>query len=399
MLFLAIAVPVIVVAITFTVYLYAPGGRSEQHYVFLNQAEDFADQAAEEEDITLRRNSWNQVLYWLDQANEYGQSDEADALRRRAQDSLDGMDRVDRVIFQPATGAHLGDSVNVTQLVATTSDIYALDSNAGRALRLTRASSGYELDASFECGPGEQGDFTIHPLVEILLLPAKNQFDTRLMAVDQTGQLVYCKSGEAPEVTRPPVPDTGWGEISAASLDNDVLHILDKLNNRIWLYVGDDSSFSEGPRLYFDNEVPRLDDVTDIAVNGEDLFLLHSDSTVTKCQFRSSSFSQTRCTEPAPFGDDREGRESNPVSFLDAAFVQAQVVRLFAPTLYLLDTANNAVYQMTVLLNFQRQYRPDDASYPLPNREVTAFTVIEEPMSRQVMLAFGNIVYFGSATY
>ncbi len=74
---------------------------------------------------------------------------------------------MERVVFQPATASTLGEGVNVTRLAATTSDIYALDASVGRVLRLTRASSGYEIDPDFECGPGTQGDVTVGPLVEL----------------------------------------------------------------------------------------------------------------------------------------------------------------------------------------------------------------------------------------
>jgi hypothetical protein len=104
------------------------------------------------------------------------------------------------------------------------------------------------------------------------------------------------------------------------------------------------------------------------------------------------AFAPTRCKDPAAFGDPRPGRTPNPAVFSDAVFSQIITTQPPDPSLYMLDTTGQGVYHFSLLLNFQRQLRASTTTdVRLPNAAPTAFTVSP---TRQVVLAFGNQVYY-----
>ena len=91
MLFIALAVPVVVVAVAATIYMQR--GRGEMQVAALQTARQFATQAAARDDPELRLKDWNQALTWLDKADSYGGSEEATQLRNQVQDGVDGLGR------------------------------------------------------------------------------------------------------------------------------------------------------------------------------------------------------------------------------------------------------------------------------------------------------------------
>ncbi len=116
MLMIALAVPLAVVAVAATVYFQR--GRGEQYQAFLRTAQQFADQAAQQQDLALQREDWNQALFWLDKAAPYGQSDEGTALTQHAQAGLDNMDGIMRLTYLPA-GNPMPEGTHITRMVAT----------------------------------------------------------------------------------------------------------------------------------------------------------------------------------------------------------------------------------------------------------------------------------------
>jgi hypothetical protein len=391
MLFVAIAVPLVVVSIAAAVYFQR--GRGEQYQAFLRTARQFSEQAGAQQDSVLQREDWNQALYWLDKAAVYGKSDEGDQLKRNAQQALDGMDGILRLTFQPVGGT-LPKTANITRMVATINDVYMLDSTSGSVFRLYRTGSGYELDTSFICGPGKAGSAIIGPLLDIVPLPPNNEYKASVMGIDAGGNLEYCAanvSGFSSATLTP--PDSNWGEISRMVLYQDVLFVLDPKVNAVYRYVGDKGSiFTSGPRLYFDNQVPTMSDVVDIAVDQENLYLLHEDGSMTTCS--DAGFS-TECADPSPYGDGRSGREPAPLLFEGSHFTRLQATQPPDPSLYILDRQANSIYQFSLRkLNLQRQYRAGlELDYPLPERSATAFAVTP---NRRVTLAFGDQVFFAS---
>ncbi|HCE16669.1 MAG TPA: hypothetical protein DEQ80_02300 [Anaerolinea thermolimosa] len=389
MLFIALAVPLMVTAVAATVYFQR--GRGEQYRAYLRTAAQFAEQAAAAGDEALRREDWNQTLAWLDKAAGYGHSEEADQLRQQAQHALDEMEGIVRLNYLPA-GSPLPEGVVVTRMVATISDVYLLDGQIGQVYRLFRTSQGYELDSRFTCGPGKAGAVIIGPLLDIAPLPPVNEFKATVAGIDAGGNLVFCAPGVSgfSSMTLIP-PDINWGAISRMTIFQDTLYVLDAKVNAVYRYFRSDGMlFASPPRLYFDNQIPHMTDVIDMAVDQEYLYLLHQDGSMTTC---SASGFTTECTDPAPYGDSRHGRVPDPLTFEDARFIRMQTTQPPDPSLYILDDRASSIYHFSLRkLNLQRQYRPQvEPEYPLPAKAATAFVITP---NRRALLAFGNRIFY-----
>ncbi|HSV85150.1 MAG TPA: hypothetical protein VLH85_01150, partial [Levilinea sp.] len=242
---------------------------------------------------------------------------------------------------------------------------------------------------------GPAGGLIVSPLVDIVLLPAESPYS--LLAVDPTGNLVYCAAGEDSSAVQLPPPDPNFGEITAMTIEQGVLHLLDKPNNRIWLYVGQNYAYSEQPRLFFDNEVPQLSDVVDMVANNEDLYLLHQDGSMTTCIFRSFAMAQTRCDDSTPYQDHRQDRSLSVERIPDTQFIQMQTTAPPDPSLYILDATGPSIYHFSLRLNLQNHFSPDPVlESSQPGLAPGAFAI---STNRIIYLAVGNQVYFATMPY
>jgi hypothetical protein len=333
------------------------------------------------------------VLFWLDKAEERGSSDAGAKLRAQAQGALDAMDGIDRVTYRPAVAAFPAE-VNITRMVASINDVYLLDGKNGRVLRLFRTADGYNLDTAFVCGPGKAGAAIIGGLVDIAPLPPNNDHKATVMGIDAGGNLVYCNPNAQTFDSQPLTPpDTNWGKIVRMVLYQKQLFVLDPQVNAVYWFAADDGmSFTGAPRLYFDKHIPHMTDVVDLAADQEYLYLLHADGTMTTCT--ASGFS-TECADPAPYGDPRNGRMSEPLKFDDAKFILMQSTQPPDPSIYILDQMASSIYHFSQRrLNLQEQYRSEPKpDYPLPEQPATAFVITP---NRRVMLAFGNQVFYAA---
>lgn len=389
LLFIAIAVPVIIVAIATTVYLQA--GIGEERIAFLQQARIYADQAAAQKDAALRRNAWEQTMYWIKKAEAYGADEESQALRKKAQAALDSMDGIVRLSLVPAFSGILGSQVNISRIVTSSSDLYLLDSSQGRVLRLMLAGRSYEFDPNFSCGPGPADNKIISPLIGMAAMPLKNDKNAVILAVDAAGNVLYCRIAEPPLAATLKPPENNWGKINAMSLSDGNLHLVDIPNNGVYRYDGNGYTFGGQARPFFGNAVPALSDVLDMTTYLDDLYLLHGDGTMTVCTWSDFESMPTRCTDPASYGDARKtGAFPN---FPDARFLQMTTTQPPDPSLFILDTSGPSIYHFSLRLNLQRQLRQDTLSdYPLPNKTATAFAISP---TRTIFMAFGNEVFFG----
>lgn len=389
MLFIALAVPVMVVAVAATIY--AQRGRGELQLANVQAARQYVDQAAQREDIVLRRQDWNQAMGLLDKAEMYGESQAATDLREVVQRGMDDLDGVTRIAFRSAVNGSLGEGVKIIRMVGLASDIYMLDASQGRILRMSRAGQAYELDPSFACGPVNYGNVTVGKLLDITLLPPDNIAKANVMGIDAGGNVLFCSLTEKPAVFTLPVPDSNWGNITRAVYFQDGLYVLDAVSNQIYRFVFVNGQIKGGAGFYFDNQIPKLDDVVDIAVDQEYIYLLHADGTMTSC---SDTGDKTVCDDPAPYGDARQGYEPSPLKFAGASFVILQATQPPDPSLYILDANNYSVYHLSLRkLNLQRQYRPlARADYPPQDKKASAFLITP---NRRLMLAVDNQAYFG----
>lgn len=390
LLFIAIAVPVLVVAIATTIYFRS--GKSEQRQAYLLAAQQMALQAAGQQDVVTQRKDWTQTLYWVDKAEEFGRTDDTRYLHEQAQTAIDTIDGVVRLPMQLAVATGLPSDANITKIAAASDDVFALDSNDGHIIRLTLTNLGYEVDPKFICGPGPSGAKTIGPLIDLFVLPPDNQFKASLVAIDRAGNLLYCIPGESPLSTTLTPPDTHWGKITAYSYQNNTLYILDPLSNAVWRYGGSNYGFGGSPHLFFDQDVPNLSDVIDLTVYQDDLYLLHKSGKTTVCTFSGFDFSPTRCSDPAPYGDPVSGKDISV--FENASFIQLLSTQPPDPSLYYLDTNGPAIYHFSLRLNLEHQYRFDpNNDSPDPRSPVTAVDIAS---NRVLFLAYGNELYYST---
>jgi hypothetical protein len=389
LLFIAVAVPLAVAAISLTVYFQS--GASEQYQIYFQQAQEFAAQASGLTDPTQRRNAWSQTIYWIDKAEGYKQTTDSKELRTRAQQMLDSMDGITRLDLQQALPGGFSTSVKITRMAASGGDVYFLDSSQGRVLRMFMTGTGYEVDPQFSCGPGQSGSLIISHLVDLATLPPGNSFGATVLAIDRTGNLLYCIPGSPPVSAALPPPDNNFGTISTFALDQGDLYVLDIQNNAVWIYLGQNLGFGDRPHLFFDNSIPHLADVIDLAEYDGDLYLLHEDGKMTLCTYKSASFASTRCQDPAKYGDQRPGHSGQLLTFQGAHFIQMETTVPPDPSLYVLDTSGTAIYHFSLRLNLQKQLRPEPGGdTSLPSGPPSAFTITSD---RVALFAYGNQVY------
>ena len=389
LLFIAVAVPLAVVAISLTVYFQS--GATGQYQLYFQQAQEYAAQASGLNDPVQRRNAWSQTIYWIDKAEGYQQTTDSKALRTQAQQMLDSMDGITRLDLQQALPGGFSNSVKIVHMSALNDNVYVLDSTQGRILRMFMTGTGYEVDPQFNCGPGPSGSLVISHLVDLVALPPGNSFGATVLAIDSTGNLLYCIPGSPPVSAALPPPDNNFGTVSTFSLDQGDLYVLDTQNKAVWIYSGQNLGFGARPQLFFDNPVPHLTDVIDMAENGGDLYLLHEDGRMTLCTYKSAAFASTRCQDPAKYGDQRPGHSGQMLTFQGAHFIQMETTLPPDPSLYVLDTSGQAIYHFSLRLNLQKQLRPEaGVNTSLPSGPPSAFTITSD---RIALFAYGNLVY------
>jgi len=165
-----------------------------------------------------------------------------------------------------------------------------------------------------------------------------------VMGIDAGGNLVYCSPNLTGFDSRLlALPDSGWGTIVSITLYNDALFILDPKMNAVYRYDVSSGVFTERPHLYFDNTIPQLDNVIDMAVDQEFLYLLHADVRMTVCDSGGFVFAPTKCTSPSPYGDPRPGYEPAPLAFIGSRFIHIQTTQPPDPSLFALDAANKSI--------------------------------------------------------
>jgi hypothetical protein len=383
MVFIAIAIPLILAVIGGMVFLQR--GRAQQHQIYYQQAVDAAAYAATLTNPLEQRLAWQTAIGDLNKAENYALTSQSQELRTQVIAKLDTMDAVKRLDYQQAIVGGLDSGINVTRIVATTTDLYLLNGKEGNVLHAIMTGRGYEVDPNFQCGP-TYGPINVGPLVDIAELPP-GSLNASVLGMDANGNLLYCVVGSPPYSASLAPPNTGLGEPSAMSLDRGDLYVLDPKVNAVWIYRN--MEVSQQPRLFFGDTIPPMLDVIDLAVYNDDLFLLHADGHTTKCTYSGLAESPTRCDDPSPYSDNRPGREHGPV-IEDAVFNQIFFSSFPERSIFLLDPKNQAVYYFSVLLTLQWQYQPKAA---LADGEATAFAISP---NRTAFLAIANNVYYAA---
>jgi hypothetical protein len=380
MAFTALAVPVVVVTVSSVVYLRL--GRDAQYETLYAQAQQIAERSTEQIDVAAKHADIETALDLLNKAEVYRLAPEVQALKGQLRYSLDELELIKRVNYQPAIIGGLPASVNVTRMVVIEDDLYLLDSGRGNVIRATLTSQGYEVDLTFQCGPTTSG-----ALIDIAAWPSGYKPPARLLALDGSGNIQYCQPNEAPKADRLTPPNTeAWGQVKAFTLDLGDSYALDAPSKGVWIYWRSD--FTQEPSMFFNEEIPDMQDVVDMTVNRGDLYLLHADNRLTLCFYSDFQGVPTRCSNPN-FVDFRPGRESLPL-IPPGPFSQVQNTLPPDPSLYFLEPQNQSVYHFSLRnLAFQRMIAAEN---PLPSGNATAFFV--DNLQGYIYLAVGNQVFY-----
>jgi hypothetical protein len=381
----AIAVPLVVVAVSALVY--SSIGRTQQFHLYYSQAADMVLVAQTESDFETIHEAWENALEYINLAEAYQTTTDSEALHQLVTSELDKMDEVVRLEFKPAIIGNLSSSIRIRQMVATGKALYILDIESGHVLRAELAGTQFEMDTEFRCGPGAYGSMIVDKIIDIASLHEPSQEGAEIVAMDVNGNLLYCIPEKAPLAITLVPPDVLWGKPNAITVENENLYVLDPLTNAVWYYEGDeDYQFREAPYFFFREEVPTLKGAIDIAVDREVLYILYDDGHTTTCKFSTLEEAPTSCDDPTPYTDSRQGRGDNP-ELTDMVFYQIQHTQPPEPSLYYLNPLDRDIYQFSLRLNLVQLYRPQ-SDFP----EGLATAVAISP-TRSIFLAQDNKVY------
>ncbi len=394
LVFIAVVIPVLVVTIASVVYLQF--GQSIQYDELYGQALNQRALATSEVDPARQRDAWQSVLSILQKADAYRETDESKALRAEALANLDKLMGVIRLEFAPAFANGLGGSVQVSRLAASESDLYMLDAERGSILHASFTGRSLTLDSAFNCQPGTHAGYQVGALVDILALPKVNAVGATVLGIDASGNLLYCSPGQVPQAfPLPLLPNTNWGRITSFALDNGNLYVLDATSRAVWVFIGKDSTFTDTPYFYFSNQIPNgIENTIDMAVSGDDLYLLHADGHMSTCTFSRIAETPTRCVDPAPRIDNFPAHRDLDI-FAQAHFTQLTLTAPPNSVVLLLDSENQKVYRLTPRsLELQNQVTGyADEGNPFQSGPVSAMAVSPNYV---LYLAIGSQVYFAN---
>ncbi len=395
--FVAVVIPLALVVAASTVYVrYGKTSQYEENYQLAVQA---AVGAIGQTDPAVVRHAWESCLYYLDRAEVYLVTQESRELRRIAQSALDGLDGIVRLDFRQVSGS-LGEGRRITRMAATEDGLFMLDEASGEVLHaLFTQQPELRMDDFFRCRSGVYNGLQVGPLIDLAALPAINTRNADVLAMDGNGTLLYCTVGGEPVAVALAAPSVGWTGVRNFSLDSDGrnLYLLDQ--HAVWVYAGTLGEFTELPISFFSEQVPQnMDQVIDLAVSGDNLYLLFQDGHMAACTLSRLSVVPTRCTDPLTFVDERPNHLSG-ATITDAIFSQMMFGPTPDPSLYLLEPLTQAVYRFSPhadAMTLQGQFRAsaDLVQAGFAGQRATAMAF---GPNRSLFLCVGNKIYYAGA--
>ncbi|MBG0771965.1 MAG: hypothetical protein H0S82_09660, partial [Anaerolineaceae bacterium] len=392
MVFIAVAVPLVVVALAVGVYLSR--GKSQQYEYYYQQAEQYAQAAAMMTDSAAAKESWNQALEMVMQAEEYRSTDETVLLRDQVEDALDLLDGAVRLDYRPALTGTLYDGIEITRIITVGADLYLLDEAGGRVIHAESRSAGFEVDAEFVCAAGNFETGSIGALVDMVALPINNPYLAHVLAIDAQGNVAYCGAGMDPIVAQLPQSSGFSGEITAITYASNTLYALIPSVSTVRVYYATNSLFSEAPAEFFTGvdaeNMPDLNQAVDLAVNGDMLYLLRADGALVSCEGNAVGDSAVVCEIPVTYVDGRTGFEDQAVTMPASAFTELLFTSPPDQTISMLDSNNGDIFQFSQTFRLHRMLRPSFGSYEVEDPTATAFYI---GIDRVAFIAFGHQLY------
>jgi hypothetical protein len=384
-----IAVLVPLITVVFGSVFAIKRGRNQLYETHFTQAQELLTQA-EIQDNPL--DYYQTIVTAMDEiqaARSYQKTDEVEELYQAIRLELDTLDRITRLDYQPVFSRGLGVDVTISKIVVTPwNDLYMLNEDHGTVIWAQSNPDGYQIVDEFSCGPIE-GHITVGPLVDIVSLPTSQEDQATVLGIDQNHTMIFCYAdlSETPVIFEDTSYTLGRGPVKAISMSSSTpynLYILDPEKRAIWLEY-QSQNYHEGSEYFGAVDSPEMEDALELATSGSELYILHSDGYVTKCVTERPD-SDPLCTTPFEYSDPREGHESGP--FISGATFNSFTIKSSpGMAVYMLDSAEQAIYRFSTQLEFQEQFRPIEG---LIDQPATAFAVT---MSDRAFLAVDNQVY------
>jgi hypothetical protein len=360
---IAIIIPLVVVTIASVVYFRF--GRDLQYDNYLAQAEAARARAIGQDDPVAERIAWQDTLVALGQAEDFNITPETRELRGEAQSQLDELLGIVRLGFEPAVSG-LPRNINISRIAANDNEIFMLNGNNGEILRAYLIGANYQYDDTFDCKPGEYGGKNVGTLVELIALPKANAMAASVLGIDQQGNLLYCADNQVPQALALLQPSVGFREITAISLDSDVLYLLDAISREVWVYGGQASTFINYPIAFFEQAPEGLENAIDMSVEGSDLYLLFKDGHLASCTYSLNQNVPTRCINPVQMIDPHPAAGGGN-TFEQAFFTEMHLSAPPDAAILLLDSQGQAVYKLG-----PRSYELQNQLHPFNNGEDNA---------------------------
>lgn len=389
--FISILIPLLVA--TIGVLVYFRFGVSSQYDTSIRAAQLMREQAMSETDPVRQLEAWNNVLQRALQAESYNETNDTQAMRQEAQLHLDALQGLSRLNFSPLFASGL--SADISRMAVSDTDLYMLDAAHGNILRAAVNGNVYKLE-NFDCSPGVYGNTTVGSLVDLLILPKSNMLNSTVLGVDAAGNLLYCAPDRSPRMLTLTPPGTNWGRIVAMTLDGNKLYVLDAPARAVWIYNGKEDAatqdeigtFPDAPYIFFGIQIPDIEDAIDIAVSGDELYLLHADGSITYCMYSRIDDKPTRCDSPVTLVNHFTAYGETDV-FAQANFRQMVLTGQPDATLLLLDAEGQQVYRLSSR-GFELLGILSSEAGTFPNGPLGAMTFSPNHI---LYVAYGNQVY------
>lgn len=396
MLMIAILVAVFVSAIGISVY-FQSGLGSQQRELIANANLLVAD-ALEEADGNHKILLYEEALRLVTESETYGKSKETSEFKDFIQKELDDLKGINRLDVQYTILGGLDRRINIKKMeIHESGDIYALDTDTGRVIRLVSTSSDFAVDTAFVCGPGKYGDVIVDGLIDIEAINYANKLNATLMGIDSRGNLILCSKTSEPVGIKLRQSEVNWGEIKALTFNGYYLFILDsgEVTRDIYRYPANDYEFDLIPESIFSTNIPEyLIGAVDIAANQEELFLIDKESELTRCNLYGGN-TGSACENNIGYGVIVDGQSRETISTISGTdFSQIYLTDPPDPSIYFLDNASGSIYHFSLALNLQQLIRPNlnSVTNAPDDTPLTAFAVNPNGV---IHFAYANQIYYG----
>ena len=384
---IAILVPLVMVV--FGSVFYIKRGRNHLYQTHFAEAQSLLTMAEYQDDPAEYYQSIAGAMNEIQSARSYQQTEEVEELFQDIRLELDILDHITRLNYQPLFSRGLGVDVTISKIVVTPwNDLYMLNEDLGTVIWAQSNPDGYQIVSEFNCGPID-GHVSVGPLVDIVPLPTSQEDQATILGIDQNYTMIFCYAdlSEIPVIFEDTSYTLGRGPVKAIAMSSSTpynLYILDPEKRAIWIEY-QNQNYHEGSEYFGAIDSPEMADALELATNGSELYILHTDGYITKCVTERPD-SNPLCTTPFEYTDLREGHESG--AFITGANFNSFAIKSSpGMAIYMLDSEEQALYRFSTQLEFQEQFLPMEGIITEP---VTAFTIT---MSDRVFLAVDDQVY------